>query len=207
MTGEFVGSKDAPETLGLWPADYRIVVTYRFKSNGLEVQADVSNPGQQELPWGLGYHPYFSLSLFGGPEAVVTVRANKYWELVDNLPTGRQLPVAEKRDLRAGQTYDKLQLDDVFTDNVGQTGLLSHGNRRLEIYTAGIFREIVGFTPPHRQAICLEPYTCTTDAINLQQKGVDAGWRVLQPGAAVRSQVKLALEGLGDGAIKLGDHF
>ena len=29
--------------------------------------------------------------------------------------------------------------------------------------------------PPHREAICLEPYTCTTDAINLQQQGVNAG--------------------------------
>jgi aldose 1-epimerase len=28
----------------------------------------------------------------------------------------------------------------------------------------------------------MEPYTCVTDAINLQQRGIDAGWRVLQPG-------------------------
>jgi aldose 1-epimerase len=29
--------------------------------------------------------------------------------------------------------------------------------------------------------MCLEPYTCTTDAINLQQRGVDAGLIVLPP--------------------------
>jgi aldose 1-epimerase len=28
----------------------------------------------------------------------------------------------------------------------------------------------------------MEPYTCVTDAINLHQRGIDAGWRVLQPG-------------------------
>ena len=44
------------------------------------------------------------------------------------------------------------------------------------------FRELVAFTPPHRHAVALEPYTCTPDAINLQQRGVDAGWRVLDAG-------------------------
>ena len=39
------------------------------------------------------------------------------------------------------------------------------------------FREIVVYTPPGRNAVCLEPYTCVTDAINLQQRGIDAGWR------------------------------
>jgi aldose 1-epimerase len=56
------------------------------------------------------------------------------------------------------------------------------------------FRELVAFTPPHRQAVCLEPYTCTTDAINLQQAGIDAGWRVLAPGASWSGDVELAFE-------------
>jgi aldose 1-epimerase len=37
-------------------------------------------------------------------------------------------------------------------------------------------------TPPHREAVCLEPYTCTTDAANLQPRGIDAGWLTLEPG-------------------------
>jgi aldose 1-epimerase len=44
------------------------------------------------------------------------------------------------------------------------------------------FQELVAFTPPWTSAICLEPYTCTTDAINLQQQGFEAGLRILQPG-------------------------
>jgi aldose 1-epimerase len=49
----------------------------------------------------------------------------------------------------------------------------------------------VVFTPPHREAVCLEPYTCMTDAINLQQRGVEAGWRVLPPGESWTSVVEL----------------
>jgi aldose 1-epimerase len=54
----------------------------------------------------------------------------------------------------------------------------------VEQRCSGGFREIVAFTPPWATAVCLEPYTCVTDAINLQQKGIDAGLQVLPPGEA-----------------------
>ena len=44
-----------------------------------------------------------------------------------------------------------------------------------------IFRELVVYTPPGRDAICFEPYTCPTDAINLEAKGIPAGIIVLSP--------------------------
>jgi len=43
------------------------------------------------------------------------------------------------------------------------------------------------------EAICLEPYTCTTDAINLQQQGLDAGLRVLEPGESWRGIIEMHL--------------
>ncbi len=53
------------------------------------------------------------------------------------------------------------------------------------------FREIVVYTPPGRNAVCLEPYTCATDAINLQQRGIDAGWQVLEPRAEFRTWIEI----------------
>src|SRR5262249_47184410 len=41
VTGEFWGSKDAPETRSLWPADYRIRVTYRLAAHHLRLEARV----------------------------------------------------------------------------------------------------------------------------------------------------------------------
>jgi aldose 1-epimerase len=197
VTAEFVASRDAPETLPLWPADYRIALTYRFQGHTLDILAEIANPGARDLPWGLGYHPYFDLSLFGGAAANVTVRAEQIWELIDCLPTGQQLPVNSSHDLRGGKRHESLKLDDVYTrltgsDAMRSVGLLRDGKRRLELHASDNFREIVAFTPPHRRAICLEPYTCVTDAINLQQQGIDAGWRVLNPGRSEQARVKLA---------------
>ena len=63
----------------------------------------------------------------------------------------------------------------------------------LEVWTSPDFRDLVVFTPPHRNAFCLEPYTCPTDAVHLQERGLDVGWRVLEPGQSWTGIVDLVL--------------
>ncbi len=205
ITGEFHGSVDAPETLPLWPADYRLRLTYRLLENVLRLEIDVDNPDTKSLPFGIGFHPYFSTGPFGGAQSIIAAGAAKMWELIDNLPTSKILDVNPERDLRAGQTYANLNLDDVMTgltpfardpeDHLGMIGVVRHpsGERMLTMWASNDFRELVLFTPPHREAICLEPYTCTTDAINLQERGIDAGLRVLEPGEHWRGAIEIHL--------------
>ena len=45
----------------------------------------------------------------------------------------------------------------------------------------------------HREAFCVEPYTCATDAVNLEARGVPAGWVTLAPGATWAANVELRL--------------
>jgi aldose 1-epimerase len=205
ITGEFQGSIDVTETLPLWPADYRLRVTYRLFDHVLQVEAHADNPDSKPLPFGLGYHPYVALAPFGGSQALVTVGAQKYWELRDNLPTGTILDLDDARDMRHGREYASLKLDDVLTgllafaydqeDNLGLVSVVRHpaGERMLTLWIGADFRELVAFTPPHREAICLEPYTCTTDAINVASRGIDAGLRVLEPGESWRGIIKMHL--------------
>ena len=207
ITGEFHGSLDAPETRAQWPADYRLRVTYRLFDRVLRVEADADNPDTKALPFGVGYHPYFSLTPFGGPQAIVTVGASKRWELIDNLPTGKLLDLDEPRDLRHGQSFSVLQLDDVMTDlytfaydqqdHLGLTGVIQHpaGTAMLTLWTSAAFRELVLFTPPHREAICLEPYTCVTDAINLSPRGIESGLKMLQPGEHWQGTIEMHVSG------------
>jgi aldose 1-epimerase len=218
LEGEFWGSRDAPDSVALWASDCRIRITYRLGADWLRIEAVVDNPGSCPLPFGLGYHPYFRVPLgAGGSEQTcwwVEAEAQEYWELQDYLPTGARLSVDGARDLRRPRPVPELDLDDVYTSlgcPHGEGSLCRRARladraagRALTILTSPAFRELVAFTPPHRQAVCLEPYTCTTDTLNLQPRGVDAGLLVLEPGREWEGVVEMRCAALADGDRKKG---
>jgi aldose 1-epimerase len=195
VTGEFRSSADAPELTACWPADFRLRVTYRLQAARLEIAAEVHNPDSRWLPFGLGYHPYFRMPLVPNSSAancIVLAHAREIWELQRCLPTGSRRAPEGLLDLSAPRPFPELRLDDVYTGlesapvvgGLRVLGMLRQPSYGVEVRVLAepTFRELVLYTPPHRQAICLEPYTCTTDAISLGNRGIDAGWRTLAPG-------------------------
>jgi aldose 1-epimerase len=211
VTGEFLGSLDAPEARALWPADYRVQITCRLEPRSLRLEAVVNNPDQVPLPFGLGYHPYFHVPFVPGQDAAAfraQAAPDRFWVLKESLPTGELRSVDAARDLRKQRRLEELSLDDVLhcgpvpaggtpAPLVHRASLFSpeNGDKEVRIESSPGYRELVVFTPPHRQAICFEPYTCTTDAINLEQQGVDAGVLVLAPGEHWQGEVRFSCVG------------
>lgn len=197
ITGEFQASIDAPAIAKLWPADYRLRITITLLSDALVYSTLIENPDSTPLPCGLGFHPYFAVPFSGSDLSSVMAAfpGPTLWESEDNLPTGRKIPVGAGQDLRTPRPYSELQLDDLYTDLTAREGgidcgyLEQAGVGRLELIASRDFRELVAFTPTHRQALCLEPYSCATDAVNLQAPGLDAGWWVLAPGEVRPTEV------------------
>lgn len=207
VTGAFV-STGQPELDGLWPAEFQLWVTVRLGAGSLRLEAEVRSPDAKPLPFGLGYHPYFRVPFAEGvaPEScAVKVPAFSLWELDANLPTGRKLPPDDARNLNFPRAFAELNLDDVFTDlpNVRPEGALQErgrlraGGATLRLLCSDDFRDMVVYTPAHRQAVCIEPYTCATDAVNLQARGIDAGWQVLPPGGRWTGVVEMRVEDRG----------
>lgn len=217
VTGEFQLSIDAPERLSFWPADFIIRIQYLVQTNPatktalLVANITVQNPSETSLPWGFGTHPYFRLPLSpknsseGSPiKCLIEAPVCDEWELVDCLPTGKRRPIPAAKNLRDALYFGSFQLDDAFTlrteNDDDETA--SHETAITECLildeSTGLqvsqrfgpeYRELVVFTPPNRNAICLEPYTCVTDAANLQPNGIDAGWNSLEPGGTFQSQI------------------
>lgn len=198
--GEFQLGVDARDRLHLWPADFKISVRYELQVSALHCTIRILNPGPEPLPWGFGTHPYFRLPLSAGSasgDCLIQAQATHYWELEENLPTGNILPVAPTFDLSEGQPFSSLQLDHVLTRLDHKRGAVSAlimdptAGLQVTQTAAPLFRELTVFTPPHRRSICLEPYTCVTDAINLQALGIDAGWQVLPAGEEVETWIRI----------------
>jgi aldose 1-epimerase len=204
ITGAFRCSIDAPQYRLMWPADHELRLTVRLGKGTLRLEATVHNPDRRPLPFGLGYHPYFRLPFAGDTSAddcQVEVHAASYWPLEGNLPTGAPAAVDAARDLNRPRRVEELALDDILTGlperPARMDGLIERGSVHaapgapMRLFCSPAFREMVVFNPPHRQAFCIEPYTCTTDAANLQAKGLDAGWLALEPGASWSAVVEL----------------
>jgi aldose 1-epimerase len=202
VTAEFRCSLDAPASLAYWPVDQQMRLTIRLGRNSLKLDAVIHNPETKPMPWGLGYHPYIRLPFSRSSEmsaaaCTIEVPAREYWELKENLPTGERRAVDDKRDLNTPRKFPDLNLDDVLTSLPSRAprmdGLIErsriHGaaGSPLRLFCSEAFRHMVVFTPAHRQAFCVEPYTCTTDAANRN----DGDWAVLPPGESVSLTVEL----------------
>jgi aldose 1-epimerase len=196
VTGQFQLSVDDPARRHCWPADFILEVRYRVAENRLECQFRITNPDSVPLPWGLGTHAYFRLPFGkGGPESCeFSAPVSEQWELCECLPTGRRLPVENQASIRQGVAFGSQAFDDVFTGWESDGGTVRNtvvdtaaGIQLSQICDQEYFREVVVFTPPGRAAVCLEPYTCVTDAINLQAQDLNTGLQVLAPGQVVQT--------------------
>lgn len=202
VVGEFQLSQDAPDRLEFWPSDFILTVRYAVRENTLEMRVTIFNPSGAALPWGFGTHPYFRLPFADGSEpeqCLIQIPAVEAWDLVDCLPTGTIRPVPPEKDFREGEYYGITPHDDVLTGLFTETEQPffetviydEPGGFQVSQRFDRWFREVVVFTPPNRKAVALEPYTCVTDAVNLQQRGVDAGWQVLDAGGEVQLAIDI----------------
>lgn len=193
-------SVDAPDRAQYWPADFLIEVRYEVLRATLRADVRIVNPSDKPLPWGFGTHPYFKLPL--SPESSVgrcTVEApvSELWELDGFFPTGRRVPIPEEKNLADIPYADQLQSDDVYAGVRSIDGTIEsviideQAGLQITQRTPSEYRELVAFTHPRGGSICLEPYTCVTNAINLAARGVDTGLHVLAPGGEYRTWIEI----------------
>ena len=197
VTGQFHAARDEPALLQSWPADFRITVSYEVGDAVLDASILVENPDDRPLPCGLGTHPYFRLPLGGSSadDCVVRLPVAERWELREMLPTGKRLPVTNAAAYQAGLPFSEITMDDVFAglifaEDLCQASITDPGSgATMSLQFDRAFRECVVYTPPHREAICIEPYTCVPGGLALD--GIDTGLRVLGPGESFQASVRL----------------
>ena len=209
--------RDFPDIGRQYPFPFKIQITYTLgpvsPANDtpdqcteaptlcLKMDVSITNTGERNMPMGFGLHPYFHTLLTpdsDATQAMITVPAAKYWELDEALvPTGTTYSASGALDLRNGQPFAKTELDHVFTD-VQLTDGISRciidnrdTGRGMILESDAQFRELVVYAPPGRSSICFEPYTCPTDAINLEAKGIPAGVIVLSPDETFSATIRI----------------
>jgi len=202
VVARFWASQDDPSLARHWPADFCITADYRLYGGEFITTYTMENRGEVPLPCGLGTHAYFRLPADSAQRDAsrVFLDVGAQWELTEMLPTGRKGPVANGSQRRSGASFGQLELDNVYTE-LGSVGgqrvskiEMGDGSGTLTLRFDEGFREIVAFTPPHREAICIEPYTCCPASVVMQPQGIDAGLKVLAPGESWRLSIAMGFE-------------
>jgi aldose 1-epimerase len=192
-----------PELADQWPSSFRLQARLSLRAGTLALDLRAQNTGHELLPVGCGLHPYLRAPLSSSGSAggcLVSLPVTRRWELEDLVPTGRLLPLDE--DWPAGVGLEGRIGDDVYTGVLAERGssraVLSDTALGLAVVVEAdlSFRHWVFYTPP-RAAVCLEPWTCVPNAVNLQQQGVETGLMVLAPGQAQLWAVRLTVRELG----------
>jgi aldose 1-epimerase len=202
VVGEFQASIDDPSLLDLWPSDFRIRVNYEVRGRELLSDVHCENTGDAALPFGFGTHTYFRLPLAEGtdPEATeVYAPIAEIWELHDMLATGKMLPLSDATMLD-GRPLAGRPFDTSYTGLKPEADGLVHtwirdpqsGRTVTQLFDQS-FTQCIVYTPPHRKAICLEPYTCLPDSFRLTAEGHNTGLRVLGPGEAYKTRIPISV--------------
>ena len=187
-----------------FPFPFRFTLTYSLKDGALTVDTLVENTGDNVLPFGYGTHPYFPIPILPGgrrQDCEILIPANQSWVLDESIPTGERLSVEGRLDARSfralgDETYDDVMTDIIKNEDGGSSCVIRdpHAGLQIRIWADAGYREWVVYAPEGRDLVAFEPYTCATDAVNLQARGLDAGWQELEPGASWSGRQRVSLE-------------
>lgn len=199
VTAQFDSASCGDELANRWPAEFRIEATYKIESDRLITIYQIDNPSEVSLPFGLGLHPYFRTTQLqstndandekpaSNGDIDVRVPANRQWELENLIPSGKSNELGSDGALRKGESFADMNYDDVFgeMDRDGEricSTVDFAKSHRLIVESTSDFDVCVVYTPPHREAVCIEPYTCLPDLFEWQATAPQYGPTVLKPG-------------------------
>lgn len=200
--------REGDENYGAFPWQCRLLMTLELLENQLRCRYEVINEDQTDMPFGIGFHPWFLLPE-GKDRVSLKMPAETYFETTpDLLPTGRRIAVTDTpgHDLRGFTDVRSLDLDTVF-ETEGQDVILRYEDRGYDLVLSVTpeFGKSVVFTAFNRgmektgyRAFCVESQTCCTDAVNLSEKGIaDTGLLVLPKGETQSGSVSYQLKPTG----------
>jgi aldose 1-epimerase len=190
-----------------WPSKTELTFENVLRPGSFRLTITARNVGDETLPIGIGWHPYFTLPSGRREQARLHLPArsrtlvNDYDEV---LPTGEVVPVAGTPydfSMPGGRVVGGLYLDDCFVDLQAAGGEVaaevidpeaSHGLR--VVAASPPVNAIQVYAPPDKDFIVVEPQFNRADPFGEEWgPGADTGMALLAPGESVVYSARLEL--------------
>jgi len=200
-----------------YPYCFKLWINYVLKSDGLKIEYLLENLSDEEMPYGIAFHPYFN-KLSGDHYTKIKVPCEYHYELKNDvdpeffnkvpdgfgmtgnvLPTGNLLKASDTEfDILSLKSVGNLNLDTVYTNlNNNPVSEIDYQDKdfKMEISCSEEFKHYVVYTPQDKPFFCIEPQTCSTDAINLYSQGIEhVGLLTCNPSGTRKGFIKYAIK-------------
>ena len=178
-----------PET-GNWPWPYRAEQVFQLTETGLVVSLTITNLSDQNMPAGLGWHPYFPRQ-----HATIEADVSAVWLSGDDMIPAGPEPLTPDTDISHRRAVEALNLDYCFSAGDGGVTLTCGETDRIIRMTASDeLRHLVVYVPPGEDYFCVEPVSHAPDAVNSHLPAATTGSRVLTPGETLAAEITLTIE-------------
>lgn len=174
-----------------WPFAYRAEQQFSLSECGLTICLSVENCGNDTMPAGLGFHPYFRRPPAGGLRSAVT----GVWLNGDDMLPTEHCRIEPPDDLLAGWLPSGARsLDHCFTGWSGTAAIAVPGaDRTLSMTGSETMRFLVVYDPPDGDFFCAEPVSTANNAVNLGF-GTESGLTALAAGDALHASMTLRID-------------
>lgn len=193
-------SAEHPSVQRTYPQHFKLSMKFVLKDGTVTVETRCENFSDTALPFGVGFHPYFNTPMTEQSSkdlCFARLAAQEHWELERCFPTGQRHEPSGDFDFREFKPVSSLALDDLYGRVLDRSAVLEDrgSGLRLTVTASESYPFWVVWTgaSPSAPFICFEPYSCVTNAPNLDMPISETGLKLLEKGETFTGTVTLSL--------------
>jgi aldose 1-epimerase len=179
-----------------FPFSFSATLTYSLEDSTLWSEINLTNIGQEAMPGGCGFHPYFNRRVPGSTgEVELQVKVNGVYPGETPLPTGPAVPISPEQDFGNQRPLDVV-LDQCFAGWNRQAKIDWPGSGIKACFQADPGLEhIIVYSPESESFFAVEPVTNANDGFNLLAKGDNnCGVVILKPGKSLKARFAITID-------------
>ncbi|HEY4192216.1 MAG TPA: aldose 1-epimerase [Mesorhizobium sp.] len=177
------------------PWIYSAEQRFNLRPDMIELEISVTNRGNEAMPFGLGWHPYFPMT----PQTTLHTRTGRMWTEEAGWLPGKAVDLPQDLDFSAPKGLPDHWVNNGFEDWSGEARIdWPERGRALRVEAAPLFRVMflfvssTSFDPSYRRDFfALEPMSHLADGHNMPDLG---GLAPLAPGESLSGSLRLKVE-------------
>ena len=176
-------SYDYKGDISSYPFPFSLEISYKITLNQIEIKVNAQNTGDSNMPFGIGWHPYFKSDNL--VKSILNFDGISQYQVNDKMIPTKEIELKHQFPLELGNIF----LDDCFITKSASTSFKTASYKLNIDFDPGSERNFIQcYTPPSRESVAIEPMTCAPDVFNNGD-----GLLVLKPEENYQWKIKMTL--------------